>query len=458
MKSTSDGADFMLRRTVRQFLTLDATHTTAHAVHLSSLVITVASATGSLRLAAWAFVIQQVIEPVAELITGHFADRSGRKKSVVRGFLLSGLGGGLFCISTAWPDACGRYEWALLGAAQAAYLFGSAYLNGALEAWMVDGVSYYGGKPPPDLGRIFSFLAILNNVGMTIGGLIGLSLAMLTKAFWLPWLLLCGGMLVLALVAAVSMNEPYRLLREVRPERSTFLAALSDMVRTIRTNASLFNYTVGWASQYASSVVLAYFWIEALGAMLRTSARMTAASIPAYIATAWFCWCVVRIFAAYYVTGYVSSKRSLGHLLLLASLGCILPLYAFAMAYWFSTVEGIYKAHLFALAIIVAKGFDVMLVPLRSVLINNAIRDSALRALCLSAGSALGAVAALFTVFLFTAVRLDLPSSESDLVVWIAISALVGLLGPFLYARELRSGSSGPTIAQQGTIQTGPTG
>ena len=121
-------------RISRTLYVLGTGFSTAHSMQLGTLMTSLAYANNDLRNAFWAFFIQQAIEPVTELTTSYFADRRGRRKSVILGFATLALAGVGFIAVTGVVSTGSDLLLLLVALVQLAYLLGTSFISGALEA------------------------------------------------------------------------------------------------------------------------------------------------------------------------------------------------------------------------------------------------------------------------------------------------------------------------------------
>jgi MFS transporter, DHA3 family, tetracycline resistance protein len=128
---------------------------------------------------------------VFEVPTGVLADTYGRRRSVITGFLLMGVG---FALEGAIP-----LFWTVL-VAQMIWGVGYTFISGALEAWIADEA------PERDLGRVYLRGEQADYIGSLVGVI--LSVAIATVALNLP--LLIGGALTVALGVALFFAMPER--------------------------------------------------------------------------------------------------------------------------------------------------------------------------------------------------------------------------------------------------------
>ncbi|MBA3426087.1 MAG: MFS transporter [Rubrobacter sp.] len=132
---------------------------------------------------------------IFEVPTGVLADTYGRRRSVITGFLLMGSG---FALEGAIPT------FAAVLAAQAIWGVGYTFISGALEAWIADEA------PERDLGRVY----LRGEQADYIGSLIGVfGSVLLAQFFFLNVPLLTGGLLTIALGAALFVVMPERRFR-----------------------------------------------------------------------------------------------------------------------------------------------------------------------------------------------------------------------------------------------------
>ena len=161
---------------------------------------------------------------IFEVPTGVLADTYGRRRSVIMGFLLMGSG---FALEGAIPT------FAAVLAVQAVWGVGYTFISGALEAWIADEA------PERDLGRVYLRGEQADYLGSLLG--VGASVLLATVALNLP--LLLGGVLTVALGAALFLVMPERnfrtSLREGRSSIQQVGATARGGVRLVRARPVL---------------------------------------------------------------------------------------------------------------------------------------------------------------------------------------------------------------------------
>ena len=161
---------------------------------------------------------------IFEVPTGVLADTYGRRRSVIMGFFLMGSG---FALEGAIPT------FAAVLAAQAVWGVGYTLISGALEAWIADEA------PERDLGRVYLRGEQADYLGSFLG--VGASVLLATLALNLP--LLLGGVLTVALGAALFLVMPERnfrtSLREGRSSLQQVGATARGGVRLVRARPVL---------------------------------------------------------------------------------------------------------------------------------------------------------------------------------------------------------------------------
>lgn len=154
-----------------------------------------------------------------EVPTGVVADTYGRRRSVITGFVLMGVG---FALEGALP------VFAAVLAAQFVWGIGYTFISGALEAWIADEA------PGRDLGQVY----VRGEQADYVGSLIGVAGSALLATYALQLPLLLGGFLTITLGAALFFLMPERnFTPEPRGERSSVwhaAATARDGVRVVR--------------------------------------------------------------------------------------------------------------------------------------------------------------------------------------------------------------------------------
>ena len=161
---------------------------------------------------------------VFEVPTGVFADTFGRRRSVIVGCMLMGLG---FALEGAIP------EFAAVLAAQAVWGVGYTFISGALEAWIADEA------PDRDLGRVY----LRGEQADYLGSIVGIPLSVLLGLVALNLPLVAGGVLTIALGLALFLAMPERNFRpsprEGRSSMGHAAATARGSVRLVRSKPVL---------------------------------------------------------------------------------------------------------------------------------------------------------------------------------------------------------------------------
>jgi MFS family permease len=157
---------------------------------------------------------------VFDVPTGVIADRFGRKASFIGACAIRMFAYGLYAFTRNFTDCM---------VAEFFDAVGTTFANGALDAWMVDGVAADGDRRPTD--RIFARGQVIARASM-VGG--GIACGYLAEVGWnLPWFVSAAMFAVTGLAAIFLMHETRP------PARAT---ALPSPVRTavlgIRTVAA----------------------------------------------------------------------------------------------------------------------------------------------------------------------------------------------------------------------------
>ncbi len=149
---------------------------------------------------------------VFEVPTGVLADTYGRRRSVITGFLLMGVGFALEgAIPLFWPVLISQMVWGV----------GYTFISGALEAWIADEA------PERDLGRVYLRGEQADYVGSLLG--VVLSVVIATVALNLP--LLIGGALTVALGIVLFFAMPERRFRPSPREGRSSLRQVGNTAR-----------------------------------------------------------------------------------------------------------------------------------------------------------------------------------------------------------------------------------
>lgn len=133
---------------------------------------------------------------ILEVPTGAFADRFGRRRSIVAGCFAWGLSFYLYYFS---------HHLSAFILAEIIGAFGATLISGALEAWVVDSLKWQ--KLEISLEKLFRHEERARQAGIITGSFLGAILGGHDLA--LPWLLSGSAMLIAGLFAAKLMAEPY---------------------------------------------------------------------------------------------------------------------------------------------------------------------------------------------------------------------------------------------------------
>lgn len=133
---------------------------------------------------------------LTDVPTGAFADALGRRRSFVLGCALRSFAFAFYFFS---------YSYVLFLVAETIDAIGTAFCNGAVDAWGVDALDEAGFEGRKD--AIFSRISQLSSLGVMATALIGAAAATVEIAW--PWLLGAGGFFV-AGVVGILMREQER--------------------------------------------------------------------------------------------------------------------------------------------------------------------------------------------------------------------------------------------------------
>jgi DHA3 family tetracycline resistance protein-like MFS transporter len=136
---------------------------------------------------------------VFELPTGSFADTFGRKNSVALGCLLKGISFFIYFYSDTF--------WQFVGA-EVIGAFGLTFISGALEAWLISTLKYYGGiKAVKEKEKIYEIRERYGLVGCLAGTFIGACCGKYNLA--IPWILSGSAFVAASLFAYYRFKEEY---------------------------------------------------------------------------------------------------------------------------------------------------------------------------------------------------------------------------------------------------------
>lgn len=140
--------------------------------------------------------VQQIAMVLFEFPTGIFADRYGRKRSIVVAFLLSGLA------AIGWFFSVNFAQWLIF-----AILFGIAYTfqSGAKESLMLDVMK--AADDDKKRNKVYVRVGIWGNIGFVIGALLAAGLALVwLKSIWIV-VAICNVTLILITVVGIKYSE-----------------------------------------------------------------------------------------------------------------------------------------------------------------------------------------------------------------------------------------------------------
>ncbi|HEX9125450.1 MAG TPA: MFS transporter [Methylomirabilota bacterium] len=179
--------------------------------------------------------------------TGAFADAIGRRLAFVLGCAMRCLGFGLYFVS---------HTYVLFLVAETIDAIGTAFCNGAIDAWGVDALDEAGFEGTKD--RIFSRISQLSSLGFMATALVGALVAQIDIAW--PWLLGAGGFVVSGLFGTLLRERPrlasgggHRAMREAIGARIGAGLRRGFSIRSVRLLS------------YAEAIVLALwapYWLE----------------------------------------------------------------------------------------------------------------------------------------------------------------------------------------------------
>lgn len=163
---------------------------------------------------------------------GHFADRHGRRLTVLLGSLAAGSAGFLYLLPLGVPGLIGARL--VLGAGE-----GAVFTAGS--AWIVDIA------PPRRRGRVIGLYGLAIWTGLSIGPLIG-ELLLSASGYTLVWLF-AGAVPLLGAAIALRLPDPYRPVPQAG--RRPLIAR-----EAVRPGAALALASVGYATVAAFVVLL----------------------------------------------------------------------------------------------------------------------------------------------------------------------------------------------------------
>lgn len=179
--------------------------------------------------------------------TGAFADAIGRRLAFVLGCAMRCLGFGLYFVS---------HTYVLFLVAETIDAIGTAFCNGAIDAWGVDALDEAGFEGTKD--RLFSRISQLSSLGFMATALVGALVAQIDIAW--PWLLGAGGFVVSGLFGTLLRERPrlasgggHRAMREAIGARIGTGLRRGFSIRSVRLLS------------YAEAIVLALwapYWLE----------------------------------------------------------------------------------------------------------------------------------------------------------------------------------------------------
>jgi DHA3 family tetracycline resistance protein-like MFS transporter len=180
-----------------------------------------------------------------ELPTGIVADVYSRRRSILIGLILTGLG---FILAGAIP----RFDALLL--AQVIWGGGETFLSGATEAWIADELAHHQAPaqhrhtaaktaPPPPADQVLGHVYLRGTQAAQAGALLGTGLSVCLASFSIPIPLVVGGALYLVLALGLAWAMPEQGFHGAAPEERGSWQALFHTARQglqlVRRNSGL---------------------------------------------------------------------------------------------------------------------------------------------------------------------------------------------------------------------------
>jgi hypothetical protein len=427
----------------RRYYLLSAGHFSLNSLHYGTLILSLAAATGDFRIGMTAFFIQQPLEALSELLTGGLADRRGRRFSVVLGLCALAAAGGSFLLATL-PNQVRTtaYVSAIFG--QGLYLFGSACVSKALDAWISD-YEKWARAPWSETEKIFVVSNVFRNLSAALVGGAALWLGISAKIFWVPWASAAVGFAVLAILAARWMEEPYR-------ESSHQADATGDSGRLVEGGASFVwqdkevrRHTLLWTAQYGFWAIITYFWLRILAESATKAGLDQSVPLETLLISCWVLWVGVRLAASlltFWVRHAPFYSRKMGSWMLFGS--AILAPLSFLIEELLVRPERQSSATwplYFVAVVVLIKACEVTLAPLRTGRINERLGPRS-RALCLSFSMAGGTLVAFLVLCAFWFLNGHLPFGGDEVATAATIAAGVALAGAAVYWPKEPAGNS----------------
>jgi MFS family permease len=402
--------DRQVRRIYRVYYLIRALHIFAQSACLSILVIYAQTFLGNenrvfgLLLSKSQLVLVLVLsnyfcEALLELLTGQYADRSGRANAVKAYsvcYFLSAI-----CCAAVISYPPGSYlilEVLLVG--QAFRALGASFLNGALESWAVDSLRYY--QRETESTRLFTVSSWIVGLMWLLGGTVALIFkpADLENTTWLvtlPFLLIAVLMVIVFIVAYLFMGEDYLDEDIERVRKQALLPFLRNSLQRAswRKNRNVFLLTLGFAGGYALWLAIADLWSATYRGMSTHLQPTIKDAATLRIEFAWIVFCVARFGGSAFATSFMKEKLSGRRGLIGATMLNMIPI-GFAGFLAQNTGGRLGNINVFLMMIMLSKLGEETVKPIRTSLLNDNIShmDSAYRATLNSLGTFIGAALA----------------------------------------------------------------
>jgi MFS family permease len=420
----------MLIRIQRVFYIVNAMSVLAHAAYIAVYVLYVRSLklpdTPSVVIAT--IIIALLLESVFEILTGQFADRSGRSKAV----LYHGLAYLAGSLTFTLPFLFGFFGlpvsqstiliFFVLIAGQALIILAESLFTGSLEAWLVDSLHHYGFKG--HLSKVFARNSLIENSMWLVGGL--LSLLLLERYPVAPWIMIAILMMVTILLAAVYMPEPYRLTSTPIGTRIGLLPFLREAISLTTRHRDVMLLTIAFAGGYVLWVGIAYLWVPTYEG-ISANVKKGDATFP--IELAWLVFGTARVGAG--ILAQVLAARNLFRksTLVVATLANVIPILFFAYHGVLNPATNL-DLLVFLALLMISKAGEETIKPIRTAMLNERIPDGRHRSTILSLSGALGAAFAIAMLAALLATRQILSNAAYLWSLWglVLLAAISGLI------------------------------
>lgn len=188
----------------------------------------------SIEVILFSATFYSLLQFLAEMPTGLFADRYGQKASIILGYIIEAMG---ILTVILWPTSVGLYVCYALGG------LSQAFLSGSEEALIYESAK----QEKKKYAKVYSTFLSMQTWGMVMGGLVSALATYVFGASSYVWLM---AVTVLSLVISAGLSSLHRAYgaRISNPiEGSGMWIALRRSMKLIRENDTVFNLTIGAA-------------------------------------------------------------------------------------------------------------------------------------------------------------------------------------------------------------------